>query len=70
LNRAPEQDERQILKDLYRKNLDRFRASPQAAAELMSVGEAPRDASAAPEKAAMTLVARAILNLHETITRN
>jgi hypothetical protein len=71
LNRAPGADERQILKDLYRKNLDRFRTSPAAAAELMSVGEAPRPAAASePEMAAMALVARAILNLHETITRN
>jgi hypothetical protein len=40
----------------------------------MSVGEAPHAGDAAgarePEMAAMALVARAILNLHETITRN
>jgi len=70
LNRAPDQEERQILKDLYRKNLDRFRASPESAAQLMSVGEAPRASATEPEMAAMTLVARTILNLHETITRN
>jgi hypothetical protein len=69
LNRAPGKEERQILKDLYRKNLVRFRASPESAGELMSVGEAPHPATQ-PEEAAMTLVARAILNLHETITRN
>jgi hypothetical protein len=69
LNRTPGKEERQILKDLYRKNLERFRASPQLAAQLMSVGEAPH-AGAEPETAAMALVARAILNLHETITRN
>jgi len=70
LNRAPSKEERQILKDLYRKNLVRFHASPESAAELMSVGEAPHSAADGPEQAAMTLVARAILNLHETITRN
>jgi hypothetical protein len=70
LNRAPAKEERQILKDLYRKNLERFRASPEAAAELMSVGDAPRVGATEPETAAMALVARAILNLHETITRN
>jgi hypothetical protein len=69
LNRTPGKEERQILKELYRKNLERFRASPESAAELMSVGESPRT-GAAPETAAMALVARAILNLHETITRN
>ncbi|MGC9948166.1 MAG: PSD1 and planctomycete cytochrome C domain-containing protein [Bryobacteraceae bacterium] len=70
LNRAPGAEERQILKDLYRKSLDRFRASPESAVELLSVGEAPQAGDAKPETAAMTLVARAILNLHETITRN
>ena len=70
LNRTPGKEERQILKDLYRKNLERFRASPESAAELMRVGESPRAGGAEPETAAMALVARAILNLHETITRN
>jgi hypothetical protein len=70
LNRTPGAEERQILKDLYRKNLDRFRAAPESAAELMSVGAAPQAGAPTPETAAMTLVARAILNLHETITRN
>jgi hypothetical protein len=70
LNRAPDKEERQILKDLYRKNLERFRASPESAAQLMSVGEAAHAGGAEPEMAAMALVARAILNLHETITRN
>jgi len=69
LNRAPGTEERQIMKELYRQNLARFRGSPESAAQLMSVGEAPHPA-AQPEAAAMTLVARAILNLHETITRN
>jgi hypothetical protein len=71
LNRRPEAEERQVLKELYRKNLERFRASPESAAELIGVGEAPRtNAASEPEVAAMALVARAILNLHETITRN
>ena len=71
LNRTPNKDERRILKDFYRANLARFRAAPDTAAQLMSVGEAPRAAGAnEPEMAAMALVARAILNLHETITRN
>jgi hypothetical protein len=71
LNRAPTRDERRILKDLYTRNLARFRASPASASQLISVGEAPRAPGAdEPELAAMTLVARAILNLHETITRN
>jgi len=71
LNRAPASEERRILKELYDKSLARFRASPESAAQLLSVGEAPRTAAGSePESAAMVLVARAILNLHETITRN
>ena len=70
LNRAPGKEEREILKDLYRKNLAAFRASPASAEQLMSVGEAPHAGAVDPQTAAMALVARAILNLHETITRN
>ena len=69
LDRAPKVEERTILKNLYQQNLARFRAEPQSAVQLMSVGDTPRSPSQ-PEDAAMTLVARAILNLHETITRN
>jgi hypothetical protein len=71
LNRTPGKEERLILKDLYRKNLARFHAAPDQAAQLMSVGEAPHvEGADAAEMAAMTLVARAILNSHELITRN
>ena len=70
LDRAPSKDERMILKELYRKNLARFQTQPQQAAQLLSVGEAPRAAGHENEIAAMTLVARAILNSHEIITRN
>jgi hypothetical protein len=70
LDRDPGKEEARILRELYRKNLDRFRASPASAAQLLSVGEAPQTVPPTPERAAMALVARAILNLHETITRN
>lgn len=71
LGRKPLPTERKILSDLYRKNLARFRSAPKSASELLAVGEAPVDPKAAkPQLAAMTTVTRAILNLHETITRN
>jgi len=71
LNRAPEKAERRILTDLYRKNLARFRADAEGAGRFIRVGEAPVPEKAdAAELAALTTVARAILNLHETITRN
>ncbi len=66
---APE--ERRVLVDLYRKELARYRAAPADAVALVETGEAPAAAKRKPaEVAAMTTVARAILNMHETITRN
>ena len=75
LNRAPTGEERKILKDLYRTNLIRFRASPVDAGQFVKTGEAPLDPAKnqirnLPQLAAMTIVTRAVLNLHETITRN
>jgi hypothetical protein len=71
LGRKPTPEERRALDGLYRKNLARFQAAPASAQQLAHVGEAPVAANEpAAELAAMTTVARAILNLHETITRN
>jgi hypothetical protein len=60
-----------LLEALYRKHLAQYRADPKAAAALLAVGDrpAPKDMDAA-ELAAWTSVARVVLNLHETITRN
>jgi len=70
LGRAPEPAEKAVLQALYTKELARFRAAPAEAKALISVGEAPAAAVNPIELAATTTVARAILNLHETITRN
>jgi hypothetical protein len=71
LSRKPTPAERRTLAALYSKNLARFQAAPDDAKQLIRVGDAPLASSAPPaELAAMTTVARAILNLHETITRN
>jgi hypothetical protein len=71
LDRRPAPEERRILLDLHRKSLARFRGAPEDASELIRAGEAPLPAEMKPaELAAMTTVARAILNLHEVITRN
>ena len=71
INRKPRPQESRILADLYRKSRARFRASPPEAKKFISVGEAPLPPKMdSTELAAMTSVARAILNLHETITRN
>jgi hypothetical protein len=69
--RAPSARERSVLEGLYTRNLARFRESPADARALIRAGEAALDESANPvELAAMTTVTRAILNMHETITRN
>jgi hypothetical protein len=71
LSRKPLDSERKVLRGLYNESLTEFRADPQAANELIHVGEKPGSAGMKPaDLAAMTTVTRAILNLHETITRN
>ena len=71
VSRKPEPAERSILRALYSRELARYRATPAGAKALVAVGEAPPPASAdLVELAATTSIARAILNLHETITRN
>ena len=60
-----------MLLDLYQKSLAGFRKSKGDALKLIQTGDAPVASVRPPEElAAMTTVARAILNLHETITRN
>jgi hypothetical protein len=71
LSRPPTPDERQILVGLHQRSLTQFKAEPESAQQFIQTGEAPLDAKAKPvDLAAMTAVARAILNLHETVTRN
>lgn len=71
LNREPRPEERKVLEGLYRKSLSKFRRDPQAARQLLSLGEAPVPPGVnTMDLAAMTTVTRALLNLHETITRN
>jgi len=71
LNREPEKAEREILKSLYTKNLERFGNQRTGAEQFLHVGETPVASEFnKAELAAMALVTRAILNLHETIVRN
>ena len=70
-SRPPTTAERRILTDLYAASLEQFRAAPADARALIQTGESPVPPNLNPaELAAMTTVARAILNMHETITRN
>jgi len=72
LNRPPTSDERAVLSGLYERSHKRFAADPDSARRFVSVGEAPQppDAGRPATVAAMATVTRAVLNLHELITRN
>jgi hypothetical protein len=71
LSRPATEAERQVLLSLERKHLAHYLAEPAAAAQYVKTGArpVPHDLPT-PELAAWTSVARVLLNLHETITRN
>ena len=70
LGRSPQQAELTVLETALQRNRERFRTQPDGAVQLLSVGEAPRDATLDPaEHAAWTTVCALLLNLDETITR-
>ena len=71
ISRAPDQQETELLNALLNSNHRQYQDDAAAAAELVGIGLKPvaTDFDAA-EWAAWTSVARAILNMSETITRN
>jgi hypothetical protein len=71
LGRPPRTQEVEMLGNLFKEQRAFFDNNHDAAEELVTVGEAPRAADLKPaDVAAWTSVSRALLNLHETITRN
>jgi len=71
LDRRPRPDELTTTRTLLAKHLAEYRADPKSAKALLQVGTASvPEKLDPPELAAWTSVARVILNLHETITRN
>ncbi|MCI0638359.1 MAG: DUF1553 domain-containing protein, partial [Gemmataceae bacterium] len=71
LQRGPLPQESDLLANLYEKNLRHYETEREDVQRLLKVGLHPADQSLpAAELAAWTQVARVILNLHETITRN
>lgn len=70
LSRPAAPEEEQILLALLDQHREEYAAAPEAAAEIDATGQAPVNTDENPaELAAWTSVTRAILNLHETITR-
>jgi hypothetical protein len=70
LARRPSAEELDVLREVHREALARFRADHAAAVKLLSVGEYPRDPKLDPaEVAAWSTVAGVVLNLDEAVTR-
>jgi hypothetical protein len=71
VQRSPRPDETKLLTELLGRHREHFQGNAAAAQELLKVGAAPSPPAVAPaELAAWTSVARAVMNLHETVTRN
>lgn len=68
--RRPGGRELATLTRLHARQRERFAVEPASAAKLLAVGESPAAGAQPADLAAFTMVARAILNLSETITRN
>jgi hypothetical protein len=69
--RRPGPRELGTLESLYREQHDEFRAGRSDAASLLAVGDAPRDPALDPfEYAAMTVMAQALLNYEEAVTKH
>jgi uncharacterized protein DUF1553/uncharacterized protein DUF1549/concanavalin A-like lectin/glucanase superfamily protein/cytochrome c len=68
--RMPSAKEARVLRGLFQQQLAHYRGDKKAALDLLAVGESKWDAKLdASELAAWTMVASAILNLDETITK-
>lgn len=71
LGRPIEPAEREVLTALYQRSRQDFSQHPEAAKELLQVGQWQSGADVDPvELAAWTSICRAIFNLHEAVTRN
>ena len=71
VSRVPDAKERQLLKKLYDSGLAKFSSDPDAAKLLINVGQAEHGEGLSPDEVATWMtIARAILNLSETISRN
>ena len=68
--RAPAEREMSVLRTLLADQSARYHLKPEAARELMKVGEAPYDVALdLPQLAAWTMIISTLLNLDETVTK-
>ena len=71
VSRPPDDAERKLTAGLLAAARQDYQQDAAAAGKLLTIGTAPADSKTGPaELAAWTAVARALLNLNETITRN
>lgn len=70
LGRQPQERDRVLLRQAFDKQLAIYQADSKAAAEVISIGSAPKNEKLNPiEHAAFTAVCLLLLNLDETLTR-
>ena len=69
LGRSPRPAEAEVLLRLFSESRGRYAADPEAAAELAPVSRSSTEEAPPGDLAAWTMVARALMSLHETITR-
>jgi hypothetical protein len=71
LGRPSTSAEEAVLVGLYQQEQVAYKAKPDEAKKLIAIGQSPQTQGVDPaELAGWTVVSRAILNMHETITRN
>lgn len=70
VSRLPNDAEIKIVRRLLNRETERYRATPSAADEHLAIGESDVTAASRIEHAAWTTVARLVLNLSESITKN
>lgn len=71
LSRSPDEEESQLLRNLFTQTQAEYNSNAEAAREFVSLGRSPAPGSiSAVELASWSAVTRTLLNLSETITRN
>jgi hypothetical protein len=71
VGRTPSEREQRVLRSVYDAELETYRVDRGAAQELLAIGDLPLGRTMpVAQTAAMTIVARTVMNLHEFITRD